>query len=430
MVRIEEENQFLILIEEVNILEKKETQGDYKTSGEQKLLDMVDKHEKEISRLLNTNYNEDSRKEKNNLENDNKLLRDDFNIQEQFETFETEISELTELRILEISDEVTHIAKQMKQERKSMEENIDRLAKKCQENLIQNQTDIISNTKEITKVIETQILLKEKLKLMEVNDEQIPKSVDMVRFCIEPTSTKTGKNDEPFSNIEQSINGICCELKTIRAENKSSTEDNMKTNEIMNNEIKTIYDTIKRIKEQTSDDKMNENISNLASDLSDLKAELNNHQEVKDKDEKSIFDKITMIKHEQDTTSTSFDRINSLIERIEEGMKMQEGRLNTTTTKVSDLEITIEKVQTKRNALEKQLHVVDTAENKYSFQQIEETKSSLKLKMEELENISNLMTKNIEDHRETFSNFLATAEEKLAKFDKSKLIKVIIGHPK
>lgn len=423
MVRLEEENQFLL--EKVNILEKSEKQYDYKTSGEQrslieKLHYMAEKHEKEISKFLNNNNNRDSKEEMNEtetdkLEKDNKTLRDDFNFQEQFETFENEISELTELRILEISDEVTHIAKQMKQERKSMEENIDRLAKKCQENRIQNQTDIISNTKEITKVIENQILLKEKIKMMEENDEQMSKSAFLSRFWNEPSSN-TGKDDEKFSNIEQSINGICCELKTMRAENKSSAEDNMKTTEIINNEMKNIYDTIKRIKEQTADDKINENISNLASDLSILKEEFNKHQEAKDV-------AVSLIKHEQDTTSNSVHRIKLLIEKIEEGIIMQEGRLNKTTIKVSDLEIMIEKIQTEKNELFTQLQILSKVENKYSFRQFEETKFSLKLKIQELENISNQMTKNIEDNRLTFDNVLATAEEKLAKLEKSNYMK-------
>ena len=60
-------------------------------------------------------------------------------------------------------DHMSNLENKIEEEREWAEQNFDYLEKKCQTDLIQTQSDIISNTNEMTKVIETQMMVNERI---------------------------------------------------------------------------------------------------------------------------------------------------------------------------------------------------------------------------------------------------------------------------
>ena len=108
-----------------------------------------------------------------NCEESVESWKEDFDTQDQFEIIKNEISEIKKLPLVHMIDHMSNLENKIEEEREWAEQNFDYLEKKCQTDLIQTQSDIISNTNEMTKVIENQMMVNKKIKHIQTANQII-----------------------------------------------------------------------------------------------------------------------------------------------------------------------------------------------------------------------------------------------------------------
>jgi hypothetical protein len=107
-----------------------------------------------------------------------------------------EISEIKKLPLVNIIDHMSNLENKIEEEREWAEQNFDKIEKKCQTDLIQTQSDIISNTNEMTKVIENQMMVNEKIKhIQDLTENEIQSIKNMTNLSDEDSGKTIFENN-------------------------------------------------------------------------------------------------------------------------------------------------------------------------------------------------------------------------------------------
>ena len=164
--------------------------------------------------------------------------KEDFDTQDQFEIINNEINEIKKLPLVHMIDHMSNLENKIEEEREWAEQNFDYLEKKCQKDLIQTQSDIISNTNEMTKVIENQMMVNEKIKcIQDFTENKIDSIKNMMNLSVEDSVKSIAANNDE-SNREQ-MKFIENSLESFRTEF---------------NEIQKVTETMKKSANQANGD--------------------------------------------------------------------------------------------------------------------------------------------------------------------------------
>jgi len=314
MERVESlENKNKLLEEKIRLLENTSDQlvSDFKeienekqdvvtNSNFENMENTVTKHGDNIT-FINDNFKTLQNKIEN-IELTIDSLKEDFDTQNQFELISSEVNEMKKLYQSPIAEQISDIESKLEKAKEWSEHSFDYLEKKCQTDLIQTQSDIISNTNELTKVIENQVLINEKLKQVQ---EDFYKEMSAVRNMInlKPECLKELVDTERNESIPEMIKPeVFCSTDPLKISNEQNIQDLLNKFTIIKGKVEKLESF------EVAICQMNDNLQKYTKHIKEIE---NNYQQ-----------EISSIKvHENNFIKTIVDEVGNTAKKIE-GLKM------------------------------------------------------------------------------------------------------------
>jgi len=204
--------------------------------------------------------------------------------------------ELQELKKSPVPTIVDNIQKQIEEERAWTEQALNYLERKCQTDLIQTQSDIISNTNEISKIIENQMKTNDRVKKLEEESES---DIQVIREIMQ---------SKELSPVEQSNDSHVAE--------EHEFEVNKRLNEFRNN-LDSVFNEFTRLEIRLKDEFVKE-MENIALSVSSLKDELETQKKTILRVTNGFEEKIEIVTSDKETFTTSIlEQVKETSEKIE-----------------------------------------------------------------------------------------------------------------
>jgi len=257
---------------------------------------IVTKHGENIT-FLNDNFNTLQNKIEN-IELTMESSKEDFDTQNQFELIISEVNKMKQLYQSPAAEQMSDIESKLEKAKEWSEQSFDYIEKKCQTDLIQTQSDIISNTNELTKVIENQVFINEKIKQVQ---EDFYKEMSVLKNMInfKPECSKDLVDTERNESIPEIIK------PELRCNNDPLKISNEQNNQDLLNELPIIKGKIEKLESfEAAISLMNANLQKYTKHIKEIE---NNYQQ-----------EISLIKvHENNFIKTIVDEVGNTAKKIE-----------------------------------------------------------------------------------------------------------------